>query len=34
MLQNDKSLTVLSNGVSMASATEGVVSYDFSGQVG
>jgi hypothetical protein len=33
MLQNDGTVTILSNGLSAISSTEGVVSYDFSGQV-
>jgi hypothetical protein len=33
MLQNDQSSTVLSNGLTAAWTTEGVISYDFSGQV-
>jgi hypothetical protein len=33
MLQNDGTVAILSNGLSAISSTEGVVSYDFSGQV-
>ena len=33
MLQNEGTSTILSNGLSAISSTEGVISYDFSGQV-
>ena len=33
MLQNERRETVLSNGMTTTSTTDGVVSYDFSGQV-
>ena len=33
MLQNERVETVLSNGFVAMSSTEGVISYDFSGQV-
>ena len=33
MLQNERRETVLSNGMTTTSTTDGVISYDFSGQV-